>query len=157
MWHGKYAFAMTRVLITGMSGAGKSTLLTGLAARGHHVVDTDYDGWVLPSGLWDESRMEELLAGTHQIAVAGTVANQGRFYTEFDHVILLSAPLEVLLERVRLRANNPYGSAPEERAQITHYVKTVEPLIREAATSELDGTQSPASLVEAVEILLVDR
>lgn len=42
---------MARLLITGMSGAGKSTLLGELAGRGHHTVDTDYDGWELPGSL----------------------------------------------------------------------------------------------------------
>ena len=64
---------MSRVLVTGMSGAGKSTLLKGLASRGHLVIDTDYDGWVLADGRWDEGRMCDLLARETTIVVSGTV------------------------------------------------------------------------------------
>jgi len=38
---------MPRVLITGMSGTGKSSALAELARRGHSVVDTDEEGWII--------------------------------------------------------------------------------------------------------------
>ena len=50
---------MARVLVTGMSGAGKTTVLDELRRRGHMTVDTDYDGWELPHGTWDEQRMHQ--------------------------------------------------------------------------------------------------
>ncbi|OLP72336.1 ATP-binding protein, partial [Salmonella enterica subsp. enterica serovar Javiana] len=106
---------MARVLVTGMSGAGKTTLLDTLAARGHLTVDTDYDGWVLPDGAWDEPRMSALLADHPTLVVSGTVQNQGRFYDRFEHVVYLHAPLGVLLERLTSRTNNPYGSDPAHR------------------------------------------
>ena len=145
---------MARVLVTGMSGAGKSTLLAGLAVRGHHVVDTDEDGWTLPDGCWDEPRMTGLLARHDTLAVSGTVDNQGRFYPWFDDVVLLSAPVEVLLERVRSRTTNPYGSTPEQQAEIRGYVRDVEPLLRGGASVELDGRRAVEELVAAVEALL---
>ncbi len=67
------------LLVTGMSGSGKTTLLNELRRRGHHTVDTDYDGWELPNGLWDEPRMARLLDSASAVIVAGTVENQGRF------------------------------------------------------------------------------
>jgi dephospho-CoA kinase len=142
------------VLVTGMSGVGKSTLLAGLARRGHRVVDTDYDGWVLDDGRWDELRMHELLAHAGTVVVSGTVENQGQFYGCFDHVVLLSAPLRTLLDRVMKRTSNPYGKRAEERAQIAHNLETVEPLLRRTATLELDGRAEPDSLVAAVEMLI---
>lgn len=69
---------MARILVTGMSGAGKSTLLGELGRRGHRSVDTDYDGWQLPGALWDEARMNELLARHDDVVVSGTVGNQVR-------------------------------------------------------------------------------
>ena len=142
---------MARILITGMSGAGKSTLLEELARRGHLTVDTDDDGWVLASGLWDEPRMDRLLAGHDSVIVSGTVENQGRFYDRFEHVVLLSAPTDVLMERVSARTNNPYGKLAHQRAEIRVYVDEVEPLLRKGATMELDGRRPVDELADAVE------
>lgn len=137
-----------------MSGAGKSTLLEELRRRGHDTVDTDYDGWTLPDGSWDEERVPRLLAEPHNVVVSGTVENQVNFYNRFDHVILLSAPLDILLERVRTRRSNPYGQSVSQQAEIRHYVETVEPLLRRGATIELDGTRTPQDLADEVEQLI---
>ena len=145
---------MSRVLVTGMSGVGKSTLLAGLAQRGYRVVDTDYDGWVLDDGRWDEPRMQDLLEQVDSVVVSGAVENQVHFYDYFDHVVLLSVPLQRLLDRVTQRTSNPYGKRPEEQREIAGYLETVEPLLRRGATLELDGRAELGSLVAAVELLL---
>jgi shikimate kinase len=137
-----------------MSGAGKSTLLDEMSRRGYEVVDTDHDGWTLPDGTWDEPRMTALLAGQAEIVVSGTVDNQGRFYDRFNHVVLLSAPLDVLLYRVATRSNNPYGRKAEHQAEIERYVAEVEPLLRRGATVELDGQCPVGELADIVEGLL---
>ena len=146
--------AVSRVLVTGMSGAGKTTLLDELRRRGLHAVDTDYDGWTLPDGTWDESRMRDLLLDHHDLVVSGTVENQGTFYDRFSHVVLLSAPLDVLVRRVAERPNNPYGKTPTEREDIARYVQTVEPLLRGGATVELDGRRPVSDLADVVERLV---
>ena len=145
---------MARVLVTGMSGAGKTTVLEEIRRRGHTTVDTDYDGWELPNGMWDEQRMGHLLASHRDVVVSGTVENQGRFYDRFEHVVLLSAPLHVLVERVSTRTNNPYGTTPEQRAEIAQYLDTVEPLLRRGATLELDGQRPASKLADAIEDLV---
>ncbi|GAA2656669.1 AAA family ATPase [Paractinoplanes durhamensis] len=144
---------MAKILVTGMSGAGKSTILAELERRGHRTVDTDYGGWVRPDGTWDETRMTALLAGTADVIVSGTVENQGRFYDRFDHVVLLSAPLDVLLERVTNRPGNPYGRTEAQRAEIAEFQRTVEPRLRRGATHELDGTRPVAALADEIEDL----
>src|SRR3954471_2154362 len=119
---------MARILITGMSGTGKSTALCALGARGHRTVDTDSDRWSrwvrLPDGsqdwIWREQAMRELLTGqaAGSLFVAGCKSNQGEFYPLFDHIVLLSAPAEVLLARIAARTDNPYGKSPPERAMV---------------------------------------
>ncbi|MEU4385667.1 AAA family ATPase [Promicromonospora sp. NPDC023805] len=145
---------MARILITGMSGAGKSTLLGELALRGHRTVDTDYDGWELPGALWDEDRMSELLTRHDDVVVSGTAENQGRFYDRFEQVVLLSAPVEVLIERASTRTNNPYGRSADQQAEIREYVVEVEPLLRRGADIQLDGRRPVADLADVVEGLM---
>jgi shikimate kinase len=145
---------MVRVLVTGMSGTGKSTLLDELSRRGYLAIDTDYGGWTLPDGTWDEARMAVLLAGQAEVVVSGTVPNQGRFYDRFDHVILLSAPLGVLIDRVAKRSNNPYGKTAEHQAEIERYLAEVEPLLRRGSTMELDGRRPTGELADIVARLL---
>ena len=145
---------MARTLITGMSGAGKSTLLVELARRGHKTVDTDYDGWEDAHRFWDEPRMTALLETEPDVFVSGTVENQGTFYDRFEHVVLLSVPVDLLLSRVIARINNPYGQTPEEQAEIRRYVVEVEPLLRARASVELDGQQSVIELAHFLERLI---
>src|SRR3954466_15904220 len=71
--------------------------------------------------------------------VSGTVAHQGRFYDRFHHVVLLGAPLDVLLDRVARRLNNPYGKTAEHQWETARHENEVEPLFRRGATLELDG------------------
>ncbi|MEN3534819.1 AAA family ATPase [Microbispora sp. ZYX-F-249] len=154
---------MAKVLITGMSGTGKSTALQILGARGHRVVDTDYGHWshwvTLPDGspdwVWREEAMTDLLAGHTEGAlfVAGCKSNQGRFYPLFDHVVLLSAPAEVLLARVGERTGNPYGKRPEERDAILENLRVVEPLLRATATVEIDARAPIEHVVRQLEVL----
>jgi shikimate kinase len=146
--------AVARVLVTGMSGAGKTTVLDELRRRGHLTVDTDYDGWELPNGTWDEQRMNRLLTSDPNVIVSGTVENQGSFYHRFEHVVLLSAPLQILIERVSSRTNNPYGRTPEQQAEIARYMETVEPLLRRGATLELDGRRPATELADVIEDLV---
>jgi shikimate kinase len=145
---------MPRILVTGMSGAGKTTLLDELARRGRLTVDTDYDGWVGADGRWDEARMGELLARHDDIVVSGTVENQALFYDRFDHVVLLSAPVEVLIERVASRTNNPYGRTSDQQTEIRRHIDEVEPILRRGASVELDGRRPVDEVADAVEDLL---
>ncbi|ACZ21381.1 shikimate kinase [Sanguibacter keddieii DSM 10542] len=137
-----------------MSGAGKSTLLRELARRGHRTVDTDYDGWTDGSGSpWDEARMSRLLADHDDVVVSGTTDNQGVFYDSFEHVVLLTVPVEVLLERVALRTDNPYGRTADDQEEIRRLTTEVEPLLRQTADVELDGRHPVGALADAVEAL----
>ncbi|WP_217697057.1 AAA family ATPase [Paenibacillus amylolyticus] len=147
------------ILVTGMSGTGKSTVLGELAHRGHRIIDTDYDGWsenVDGSGwLWHENPIDELLTEHSEGAlfISGCVSNQGKFYPRFDAVVLLSAPLEVILERITSRKTNEYGKTVEQREEIIQYVASVEPLLRAGATVEIDTRKPLDEVVTELELI----
>lgn len=166
---------MRRVLLTGMSGTGKSTLICELAARGYKAVDLDADEWSewvdvsddsLPSGssveetgiwrsqdwVWREDRIQRLLSteDADALFVSGCAANQGKFYTQFDHIVLLSAPAHLLIERLAARTTNAYGKHPDERARILGQVQTVEPLLRRRASLEIDTSALVARVIETI-------
>jgi dephospho-CoA kinase len=150
------------VLVTGMSGTGKSAALAELARRGHRVVDTDYGeyseevpcseagGW---EQLWREDRIEGLLDGHDDgvLFISGCVSNQGKFYPRFDVVVLLTAPANVILERVARRESNAFGKHAAEQDRILYDLATVEPLLRASATAEIDTRALLDEVVDGLE------
>ncbi|WP_410661130.1 AAA family ATPase [Amycolatopsis sp. lyj-112] len=156
---------MTVILVTGMSGTGKSTTLEALALKGFHTVDTDIGDWIadlpLPGGgtepQWRPDRIDALITeherSPETLFIAGTVWNQQDFYSRFDHIVLLSAPIDVVLERIAARDTNPFGKAPEERERIIADTAEIEPLLRESATVEIDTRGPLADVVAQLEDL----
>jgi hypothetical protein len=139
-----------------MSGTGKSSALAELGRRGYRVVDTDDPGWreyradvespdPVHRGewLWVEERITRLMDsdGGRPLFVQGCVRNQSKFYDRFDAVVLLSAPAEVILDRIARRTTNDYGKTPVERAMILDDLAQVEPLLRAGCTHELDASR----------------
>ena len=143
-----------------MSATGKSSVVRELVARGYKAVDTD-DGWCVPQPdgrqLWREEAIAALLAeeDADVLFVAGCEENQGKFHDDFDQVVLLSAPLDVLLERLASRSDNPYGRAPGELRRFLGDVQEVEPLLRRVATHEV-RTTAPLDEVVSTILRLVD-
>jgi shikimate kinase len=160
-----------RVLLTGMSGTGKSTVIKELSARGYKAVDTDYDGFSelvtvpddQPTGLdpgqdwvWREDRIQTLLStdDADVLFVSGCAPNQGKFYPRFDHIVLLTAPAHVIVERLAQRTTNPYGKRPEEVARVLALQQTIEPMLRRGAGHVVD-TSVPLDQVVAEVLRLV--
>jgi dephospho-CoA kinase len=161
---------MKRILLTGMSGTGKSTVITELAARGYKAVDADRDEfseWIEVTAnsdsfgspvevdrdwVWREDRIQDLLSteDTDVLFVSGCAENMGKFLPQFDHVVLLSAPAEVTVERLRTRTNNSYGKHPDEIARVLGLKESVEPLLRRAAGHEIDTSASLEDVVATV-------
>ncbi|AQT82783.1 hypothetical protein B1R94_12890 [Mycolicibacterium litorale] len=138
-----------------MSGVGKSTALARLALRGFATVDTDTGPWIRDvdgEPLWDEPLIEQLLAAPRRspLFVQATVANQGRFYDRFAAVVLLSAPPPVLFARLAARTTNPFGKSEVDRRRIAADIVEVEPLLRSAATHEIDTDCPVTDVVDAL-------
>lgn len=148
-----------RILLTGMSGSGKSTLIAALAARGHRAVDLDGPEWSehrhlaadeVPTGIepgvdwvWREERVAALLrsTGDEPAFVTGCAPNQGRFRREFDRVVLLTAPVQVTLDRLAARTGDAFGRHAEERAKVLADKAHVEPMLAATADLVIDTTE----------------
>jgi shikimate kinase len=154
------------ILVTGMSGTGKSTALSRLEQRGYRVVDTDFGGWIedvpRPDGVgvepqWREDRIGALIADHERsgepLFIAGTVWNQGKFYPRFDEIVLLSAPMAVMLDRIANRDTNPFGKTAEDRERIVADTTEIEPLLRPSATIEIDTRKPLADVVDQLAAL----
>jgi dephospho-CoA kinase len=155
---------MSKILVTGMSGTGKSSVLLELAKRGHKVVDTDSDEWSEwitsdgePDWIWREEKITELLTNhsSGMLFVAGCKSNQGKFYPQFDAVVLLSAPSEIILKRIETRDTNNYGKNPLERQQILEHLEFVEPLLRATASVEIDASKPLSEVADGLVVFAV--
>lgn len=156
--------APVKVLVTGMSGTGKSTVLGVLSQHGHRVLDTDSNAWsrwvTLPDGspdwVWREDKIAQVLQDHHSgsLFVAGCKSNQGQFYQFFDHIVLLTAPQDVILARIAARTTNPYGKSSAERRLIIRHVSAVEPLLRATATCIIDASAPLDVVVRQLEDLV---
>ena len=153
-----------------MSGTGKSTVIGELAARGYKAVDADTDEfseWVavvddaeVPGSpvepdrdwVWRENRVQDLLSteDSDVVFLSGCAMNMGKFLPQFDHIVLLSAPAEVIVERLGTRSNNPYGKQPDQIARVLSLLETVEPSLRRAAGHEIDTSARLDDVVATV-------
>lgn len=143
------------ILVTGMSGVGKTSALAQLALQGFTTVDTDTGPWIRDidgEPLWDEPLIEQLLTAPRRtpLFVQGTVANQGRFYHRFAAVVLLSAPPPVIFARLASRTTNAFGKSAADRRRIAADIAEVEPLLRSAATHEIDTERPLPEVVDAL-------
>lgn len=153
---------MKRILLTGMSGTGKSTIIAELASHGYKAVDADCDEFsqwtevgdsVDPFGspveigrdwTWREDRIQSLLSteDSEVLFLSGCAENMSRFFSQFDSIVLLSAPSDVVVERLCNRTNNSYGKQSSEIVRILSLKRSVEPLLRRVAGYEID-TNAP--------------
>jgi shikimate kinase len=143
-----------RVLLTGMSGTGKSTVVRELRRRGHAAFDADDDGFSEPRGSgrwgWRRDRVEHLLGRHDEGLVFFSGCSEEQAQVRFDVRILLTVPEDVLVERLRSRTTNPYGSTDAERRQILGDRAEIEPLLRRSADLVLDATDAPSAVADAI-------
>ncbi|MEC5145242.1 AAA family ATPase [Chitinophaga sp. 212800010-3] len=160
---------MKTILITGMSGTGKSTVVRQLLANGFNATDLDaapYSMWVdadpdpeYPDNevqpgkdwVWNGERIASLLSGNKGLLfVSGCASNMVAFYPQFDHIILLTAPDEVMINRLQTRSDNTYGNQAEERTRVLYLKSEIEPLLREAADLEIDTDMPAETVMDAI-------
>ena len=143
-----------------MSGVGKSTVAARLARLGYKVVEMDHEGYTVVDEEghqhWNVDRVRELLAtdDADVLFIVGSDDAQVVFYPDFDHIVLLSAPREVMLERLATRTTNTYGKTSEELARILSDTQTYEPMIRRAATHEIDTSEPLDRVIDQILDLL---
>lgn len=149
-----------------MSGTGKSTVIRMLAARGYNAVDAD-DGLSevisVPDSeltglgpgrdwIWREDRIRALLSieDTDYLFLSGCAPNQGKFYPQFDHIILLTSPADVIVKRITTRTTNPFGKRPEEVTRTLALKEETKPLLRRSAGCVIDTTAQIDEVVESI-------
>ena len=145
-----------RVLVTGMSGTGKSTLVRELRRRGFKAYDADDDGFSEPRGDgrwgWRVERVADVLkegeTAPDLLFFAGCSEEQATL--PFDYRVLLTAPSEILLQRLTARSTNAYGRSAEERAQVLADLADVEPLLRRSADLILVTTEPTPLIADAL-------
>lgn len=148
---------MKRVLLTGISGTGKTSVVDSLSKHGFSTIDMDDPGWSYQDQdghqLWYEAPLQSAINSAGEVLfISGCSETQVKFYPQFTDIILLSSPIEILLDRLENRTNNPYGKLPEQLTKILSDLENIEPLLRLKATLEI-STICP--LDEVVEKVLV--
>ncbi|WP_026688923.1 AAA family ATPase [Alteribacter aurantiacus] len=146
---------MTIIFITGLSGVGKTSVLERLKKDGYNVIDTDY-GYItikntggVEERVWDEDKIKRLLNSSKEenLFLSGCYSNQGKFYSYFEHVVLLKADLNVMLERINKRRSHDYGKSEEERSEIMDSYEHVLPLLETRSDVIIDTTHSDIETV----------
>lgn len=135
---------------------GKSALVAAFRARGVAAIDMDEPGWAHHDAdgnqHWNVERLEATMtaAGASPMVIAGCAETQVHFYPRCTHIVLLTAPREVMLERIRTRTDHSYGKQPEELAEILRNQVEIEPVLRRRATCVIDTAQPLASVMAQI-------
>jgi shikimate kinase len=149
-----------RVLLTGMSGVGKSALVAELRARGLAAWDADDDGFSEPRADgqwgWRVDRVTALLAA-HDGVLFFAGCSEEQAALPFDVRVLLTAPRDIIIDRLRTRTTNPYGSRDAELALVLSDLESVEPLLRSSADLVLDTTEPIARVADRLLAHLNDK
>jgi broad-specificity NMP kinase len=158
---------MKRVLITGMSGTGKSAVVEELATRGYRALDLDTQEWshwvdtdpsdpftpaTAKDWIWREDRVRALLSELTEgsLFISGCAENMSRLLPLIDLVILLSAPVDTIMERLERRSIDGYGHTEEQREKVARLIATIEPSLRRIADREIDTTRSVQATADEV-------
>ncbi len=105
---------------------------------------------------WDVDRVRQLLAteDVDVLFVVGSDDGQVLFYPDFDHIALLSAPRDVMVERLASRTNNRFGKSPDELVRILADLEEYEPMMRRSATHEIDTSRPLDRVIDEILALI---
>ncbi len=151
-----------RVLLTGMSGSGKSTLVQELRRRGYAAYDADDDGFSEPRADdrwgWRIDAVASLLAQVPDgdvLFFAG--CSEEQIELPFDCRVLLTAPEDEIVTRLRTRTSNAYGRTQAQRSQVLADLADIEPLLRRSADLVLSTTEPVTEVADRLLARLSDR
>lgn len=161
-------------LITGVAGTGKSTIAKELRKRGYAAYDTE-EGFSYyvnkqtgvpasppaePTQEWydthhrvfNERVLENLLIKhKHEtLFICSITANQSKFYSRFNKLFLLTAPDQIITERLGTRTNNYFGRHPLDLQRVIgRHQQFDEELMADGALA-IDSTLPLDSVVGAI-------
>lgn len=121
-----------KVFLTASSGVGKTAVISELIKRGYTAYDADnrdlyltrlevaetgepaewpegFVDWHYYSWNADENRLNELLAVSETVFIAGLLGNQEKLYHYFDKLIALDVNPEEHERRLRARPKREFG------------------------------------------------
>jgi broad-specificity NMP kinase len=165
---------MARILITGVSGTGKSAVIIELMRRGYRAIDLDTSEWshwvdaapdddltprVGQDWVWQEDRVRELLSrnDVDDLFISGCAENMGKLFDVIDTVVLLSAPLDTLMDRLTARTTEGYVHTIDERRRVAKVVAAIEPSLRRSAHYEINTARPVGKTVEDILTLVQSR
>lgn len=163
-----------KILITGVAGSGKSSVANELKKRGLAAYDADA-GFsyyadkktgekavrpLNPTLEWYDQHervfAENVLNNLFKkhtgetLFICSITANQSKFYPQFEHIFLLSAPSEIIIERLQNRTNNHFGKHPLELKRVIDRCEEFNNQLLNAGAIEIDSTRPINKVVNKI-------
>jgi hypothetical protein len=144
---------VSRVLRTGMPGTGQPPIMRERRRQGVTAIDRDDPGWSTwgPDGhqRWLEAPRQTALDAAHSgpVCVSGCAEHQVTLYPQFRQIVLLSAPPDLMQNRLAGRESHAYGTRPAELARMLEHLARRAPFLRQSATPAMDTTAPVEQLV----------
>jgi broad-specificity NMP kinase len=153
---------MSIIFLTGLSGTGKTSTIKNLKQKGFMAYDLD-DGYTILNEdhemVIDEAKLHFMISKSEgeDVFLSACYSNQGKFYQDFKHVVLLKASLSEMKKRILSRTENHYGKSDEEWVKIETEYHEVLPLLHHGATHIIDTNEISIENIALECINLLDK